>query len=311
MSLLTPVAFIVFNRPDLTQRVFEAIAKAKPQKLFVIADGPRSPEEAEKCQKARQVIDKVDWDCEVLTNFSEKNLGCRRRVSTGLDWVFSECEEAIILEDDCLPAPSFFDFCQILLEYYRHDERIMHISGDNFQLGQSRTDYSYYFSNYTHDWGWATWQRAWKHYDVDMKRWPQFKKARMVEFLCEDPYEQNYWTSMLDRVFEGTVDTWDVQWNYACWSQNGLSIVPDSNLVSNIGFRPDATHTVGVSHIAGLPTTDIVEMRHPPFVLRNRDADAYTFDYVFGCKDMRERGTLQAKIRQRMSGIRRKVTSWL
>jgi len=156
MSLQVPIVFIIYNRPDLTERVFDSIRKAKPNKLLVVSDGPRFTEDVEKCKCVRAVIDKVDWDCEVLKNFPEVNLGCRKRVSSGLDWVFSEVEEAIILEDDCLPAPSFLSFCQTLLERYRDDERVMHISGNNFQFGISRTEYSYYFSKYTHLWGWAT-----------------------------------------------------------------------------------------------------------------------------------------------------------
>lgn len=192
MSVSTPVAFFIFNRPVLTEIVFEAIAKAKPKKLLVVADGPRFAEEEEKCQKARAaVIDKINWECEVLTNFSDRNQGCKYRVSSGLDWVFSEVEEAIILEDDCLPAPSFFRFCETLLARYRDDERVMTISGDNFQLGNSRTEYSYYFSKYTHIWGWASWRRAWQHYDVDMKSWTDDKKLDIIYSVCEDPLEQN------------------------------------------------------------------------------------------------------------------------
>ncbi|HBE19437.1 MAG TPA: hemolytic protein HlpA-like protein [Cyanobacteria bacterium UBA11367] len=311
MSLVTPVALFIFNRPDLTEIVFEQIRSAKPKKLLVVADGPRFPQEAEKCEKARKIIERVDWHCEVLTNFSEKNIGCGIRVSTGLDWVFSEVEEAIILEDDCLPTASFFYFCQTLLEYYKHDQRIMHISGNNFQLGKSRTEYSYYFSRYPHSWGWASWRRAWKYFDQGMKNYTDFKKANVIKLICENPYEQNYWTSIFDRMFEGVSDTWDYQWFYACLAQNGLSILPNSNLVSNIGFRSDATHTCGESPWERLPTSDIWEIEHPPFIIRHREADDYTFDYLFGGKFMKENDRLPAKIRKRLSIVKRKIKSWL
>jgi hypothetical protein len=158
----TPIAFFIFNRPDTTARVFEAIRQAQPSKLLVVADGPRStrPGEAEKCAATRAIIDQVDWECEVLTNYSDVNLGCRHRVSSGLDWVFEQVEEAIILEDDCLPHPTFFRFCEELLEWYRHDHRIVAISGDNFQNGHQSGEFSYYFSRYVHIWGWATWRRG-------------------------------------------------------------------------------------------------------------------------------------------------------
>ena len=283
MSLDTPVVLIIFNRPDTTEKVFDTISQAQPKKLLVVADGPRidRPNEAEKCAAARAIIDRVDWKCEVLTNYSETNLGCKYRVSTGLDWVFSQVEEAIIIEDDCLPSPSFFYFCQTLLERYRDDERIMHISGNNFQFGQSRTEHSYYFSKYNHIWGWASWRRAWKHYDVEMKTWEECKEAKMLNSVCNDIYEQAYWSDIFDRVHQGFIDTWDYQWTYACWAQSGLSILPNVNLITNIGFGADATHTTEISKLANLPAVNISVIERPSFVIRHHDADSFTFNYIF------------------------------
>lgn len=281
MSISTPVAFLIFNRPELTQRVFQAIAKAKPKTLLVVADGPRSPDESEKCRKARAIIDQVDWDCRVLTNFSEQNLGCRYRISSGLNWVFSEVEEAIILEDDCLPSESFFQFCETLLDHYRHDQRIMHINGCNFQSGISRTHYSYYFSKYPHIWGWATWRRAWQYYDVEMSSWPEYADAGMIESVFETPAEQTYWKTILAKTFKAEIDTWDYSWGYAFWSQHGLSITPDVNLVSNIGFGEDATHSKLASPLANLDRYDIWGIKHPPFVVVHREADSFTFCQAF------------------------------
>jgi hypothetical protein len=311
MTISTPVAFLIFNRPELTEIVFKAIAQVRPLKLLVIADGPRFPEETEKCEKARAVIEKVDWDCQVLKNFSDVNLGCKRRVSSGLDWVFKNCEEAIILEDDCLPAPSFFYFCTTLLNKYRNDERVMMISGDNFQSGRKNNDYSYYFSKYTHIWGWASWRRSWQQYDVDLKTWPEYKRLAIFGSICEDPCEEKYWRDIFDSTFRGAIDTWDYQWTYACWSQNGLSIMPTSNLVSNIGFGPGATHTFGDSYYARLPTIDIWEIKHPPFVVRNRDADIYTFEYVLGSKSLKEIVTFRSKIENHLWSIRERIKLWV
>jgi hypothetical protein len=297
MVLSTPVAFIIFNRPKLTEIVFEAIAKAQPKQLLVIADGPRSSEEVDKCHQTRKIIERVDWDCEVLTNFSEQNLGCKKRVSSGLDWVFSTVEEAIILEDDCSPAPSFFSFCQTLLEKYRNDERIMTISGSNFQHSQYNPDYSYYFSKHINIWGWASWQRAWQYYDVELRNWAEYKKLDLLNSVCEDFFEKQYWIERLDAVIDGAIDTWDYQWSYACLCQNGLSIVPNFNLVSNIGFGTDATHTFADNPRANLPTQDIQTIHHPPFVIKNREADNYMFDNYFGGRSKRRRiGRLKQEI---------------
>lgn len=280
MSLKTPVAFFIFNRPDVTAEVFASIARARPSRLLVVADGARTAAEAERCERARAVVKGVDWDCEVLTNFADRNLGCGRRVSSGLDWVFDTVEEAIILEDDCLPAPSFFQFCAELLERYRDDERVMHVGGDNFQRGQSRTAASYYFSRYSHIWGWATWRRAWRHYDVEMGSWPESRELIRNSFA--EPVEADFWSDIFDRVRAGEIDTWDYQWLYTCWSQSGLAVVPDVNLVSNLGFGPDATHTHEESETSRMAVSDVWEVEHPRLVVRHREADDFTFDHIFG-----------------------------
>ena len=285
MALSTPVAFLIFKRPDTTEKVFEAIRQAQPRKLLVIADGarPDKPGESEKCAEARAIIDRVDWDCEVLKNYSDVNLGCKKRVSSGLDWVFSEVEEAIILEDDCLPHPSFFSYCENLLDYYRDDERIMAISGDNFQDGNQRTPYSYYFSKYNHCWGWATWRRAWKHWHFNPEKWIEFRDTGLIKFICDDSYEEKYWTQVFNTLFlEGKPNTWDYSWTFACWSQSGLTALPNVNLVSNIGFGSGGTHTFGDSPLANMAVEDIGEITHPPFVVRHIEGDLYTFDYHYG-----------------------------
>lgn len=284
MTLSTPVVLLLFNRPDLTRRVFDVIATAKPEKLLVVADGPRTPEERELCEQARSVVDHVDWDCEVLTDFSDQNLGCGRRVSSGVEWVFSKVDEAIFLEDDCLPDPSFFMFCQSLLERYRHDQRIMTINGNNFQSGQKMTDYSYHFSKYPGCWGWASWRRAWEHYDYEMKTWPEFRESGLLAATCADAAEQRHWTDLFDCMHEDPdkVDTWDHQWKYACWSQGGLAIEPSVNLVANLGLgRPDATHTSGTNpYLLQLTETQAVgEIRHPLSVVRHTVADAQVYEH--------------------------------
>jgi hypothetical protein len=280
LQLHTPIAFLIFNRPDTTARVFEAIRKARPPKLLVVADGPRAdrPGEAEKCEATRAIINGVDWPCKVLTNYSNVNLGCKGRVSSGLDWVFSNVEEAIILEDDCLPHPTFFRFCEELLNKYRDDQRVMMISGDNFQFGRKRTFYSYYFSHYTHIWGWASWRRAWKYYDVRMKLWPQIMQGGWLHGRSYDKKDVRIWTDIFDKVYIGEIDTWDYQWTFACWINNGLTILPHVNLVTNIGCNPGGTHVQDVSNpVANLKTVAMTfPLKHPDFMIRDQEADGWT-----------------------------------
>ena len=278
-QLKTPVTFIIFNRPDTTKKVFAEIAKARPPKLLVVADGPRAdhPDDAGKCAAARAIIDRVDWDCEVLTNYSDVNLGCKRRVSSGLDWVFNTVEGAIILEDDCLPHPTFFRFCEELLEKYRDDERIAMISGVNFQFGRKRTKYSYYFSRYTHIWGWASWRGAWDNYDVNMKLWPEIRDGGWLEDWLGDKKSVRYWKKIFEKVYQGEIDTWDYQWMFSCWIQSALTILPNVNLVSNIGFGSEAVHTTEKNELAGMETEPMkFPISHPSYILRDSVADFIT-----------------------------------
>jgi hypothetical protein len=284
-KLTTPVAMLIFNRPDTTARVFAEVAKAKPPRLLVVADGPRPdrPGEDAKCSATRAVVERIDWDCEVTTHYADANMGCRQRVSSGLDWVFSTVEQAIILEDDCVPAISFFRFCDELLTQYRDDERVMMISGDNFQHGQRRTEYSYYFSRYCHVWGWATWRRAWHHYDVDMKSWPLIRDGKWLEDIISDKQAAARWSRTFQAMYERRVDTWDSQWMYACWTQGGLSINPNVNLISNIGFHPDATHTTkSENKFANMDRQELgFPLQHPPFTIRDASADEHVEKTMF------------------------------
>jgi hypothetical protein len=276
----TPVVFLIFNRPETTRKVFAEIAKAKPSKLLVVADGsrPNCFGEAEKCAETRSIIERVDWDCEVLTNYSEVNLGCKSRIASGLDWVFSIVEEAIILEDDCLPNETFFRFCEELLKRYRDDERIMSISGTNQRFDKLRTQDSYYFSRYNHIWGWATWRRAWQYYDSQMRLWPRIKEEGWLKDIFKEPRLVKFWEKNFESAYAETWNTWDWQWLFACWVQSGLSILPRVNLISNIGFGENATTTMDINsklaQAAKLPVRPMdFPLQHPSFVIRDAQED--------------------------------------
>ena len=280
LPLRTPVAFFIFRRPDTAARVFAEIARARPPLLLVVADGPRPDKlgEAEQCAATRQIISQVDWPCEVLTNYSETNLGCRKRLGSGLDWVFDTVEEAIILEDDCLPHPSFFRFCEELLAYYRHEPRVMHISGDNFLEDQVAVTESYYFSRYCHVWGWASWRRAWRHFDVDLQMWRRPETRRVLLRSFPDRNERSFWQRTWDAVYAGEIDTWDYQWSFACLMRNGLAVMPNVNLISNLGFGVGATNTAsGSDPMANRPTADVsFPLTHPAGLSPFLAADEHT-----------------------------------
>ena len=296
--LQTPVLLIIFKRPEHTRRALATIVEARPPKLFVAADGPRNDAEIAACEQTRDVIRNADLPFEVITNFADGNLGCGIRVHTGITWAFTHTEELIVLEDDCIPHPSFFRFCEELLAQYRDDERVMHISGNNFVGAESRTPYSYYFSKYTHASGWATWKRAWQHFDWSMQRWPELRDAGMLEMHC-DPYERRYWLDIFDRISSGERDIWDYQWNYSMWSQSALAALPSVNLVRNDGWGPDATHTK--DPIPWPDVSDIGEIVHPPYVVRNALADTVQFDRNFGGAWMKSMDSPRARLRRTIS----------
>lgn len=245
VPLQSPVLFVIFNRLDTAQRVFDAIRQARPERLFVAADGPREdmPGEAATCARVRRIIDTIDWDCNVVKLFHDKNLGCKSNVSSAIDWFFDNVEEGIILEDDCLPSRSFFRFCQELLAYYRDDTRIMQICGTNVLKEWNRSGQSCFFSAYGPVWGWASWRRAWRHYDVNMELWPEIRRNGFYVDMAQNEDEAVYRRDLYDKVFRGEIDTWDYQWGFAKMINHGLSVIPAVNLISNIGFDAGATHT--------------------------------------------------------------------
>lgn len=280
-SFHTPVLLIVFNRPKITKKIVEALSQVKPTKLYIAADGPRPNVvgEAEKCEETRRIAKALKWDCEVKTLFRNENLGCGLGPAEAINWFFKHEEQGIILEDDCLPNASFFDFCQELLIKYRTDTRIMQISGTNFHKGWIRdSNYSYYFSEIGLCWGWATWRRAWRHFDFHMKLYEELDyKNYVMEFPFYRFGRNNYIYSSIKSLIENrdSIDFWDIQWNFAQFINAGLSITPTNNLIKNIGLGDDATHTVNVdkkySNDNSLPLS--FPIKHPPFVIRDKISD--------------------------------------
>ena len=287
-KLTTPVVFMVFNRPAKTRRVFDAIKMARPTKLLIIADGPRNSEDETKCQQVREIIEAgVDWPCEVLKNYSDKNLRPKLRISSGLDWVFSQVEEAIILEDDCLPDQSFFPFCQELLEKYRDEPRIMQISGYNFVARNKKLkcEESYYFSNISSMSGWASWRRAWNYFDVNIKKWPEVKKSGLLNDILKDFAVIEHYNHLLDDYYAQKVDSWDTQWNFARYINGGICAISKNNLIQNIGFDSEAANRAidpndPRAHVP-IKATEF-PLIHPDKIIVKPEFDAYMFKYLMG-----------------------------
>lgn len=269
----TAVLFNIFNRPDITARTFAAIRQARPSRLYIAADGPRTAREsdAELCRKTREVATAADWPCKVKTLFRKRNLGCRVACSSAISWFFQNEPEGIILEDDCLPHPDFFPYCENLLAYYRNNPRVMFIGGSNFEYGKKRGNGSYYFSVFPHVWGWASWAETWQHYDIEMRGLEQFAATRLPSILKHDEAAK----VMLKKFMlaAGEIDnTWDFQLVYSLWRQGGLSIIPNVNMVENTGFIEDSAHPAPPDirmhrKVEGLP-----EIIHPSSVAEDEAA---------------------------------------
>ncbi len=243
-----PVLFLIFNRPDVTEKVFEQIRKALPRQLFVAADGPRTthPDDLVKCKKTRElVLDMIDWDCEVKTLFRDENLGCGLGVSKAISWFFEQVDQGIILEDDCLPSLSFFSFCSEMLKKYESDNRIMMVSGFN-PIGKWQAEYVDYFFSDGWIWGWATWRRAWLLNDFTLSLYFANNDNNYYKNLLESRLIGSI--EIFDQFRLGRTDTWDYQWYFARIINNGMAITPSLNLIENIGFDENATHTKWVFH---------------------------------------------------------------
>ncbi len=299
----TPIIFLVFNRPDCTQKVFNAIRQARPQRLLVVADGPRPSREndAPRCQEVRRLITEgVDWPCSLETNFSEQNLGCRLRVSSGLNWAFDRVEQAIVLEDDCLPDQSFFPFCEELLDRYRDHPRVKHINGSNPMVELDPGPDSYLFTKYALPWGWASWSKAWKSYDVDCRSFEAFRVGGGMREVCPYPLECRHWSKIFGERQYVTVGSWAWPMIYWLWAQRGLSIIPRHNLISNIGAGADATRTVSGSVYLDMQTTPIpFPLQHPSEIRENVSFDKILFLEYQGGKT----GFLRNRLRRALSAF--------
>ena len=287
MSFDVPILLIAWRRPHTLHQVIDAIRQVKPTRLYVACDGPSSDRsgEFEKVLATKKVIeDEINWLCHVERLYSETNQGCRMGVSRAISWFFDQVDEGIILEDDCVPHPDFFTYCSTLLERYRQDTRVWCISGNNFQNGKWRGDGNYYFGCIPLIWGWATWRSRWQYYDAELTQWPSLRDSGLLESIFKDPMERKYWSSIWQRLWDqGKPDTWDYQWTFTCLANGGLTTLPNRNLVSNVGFGEDATHTTGDA-INTVISEGVDANQHPSFLLRNVAADRYTFDHHFGGK---------------------------
>jgi hypothetical protein len=287
-STKAPVALIIFNRPEETGRVFAAIRESRPERLFIIADGPRNEAEKGLCDAARGIVDAVDWPCRVEKNYAEKNMGCRERIISGLNWVFERVDHAIILEDDCLPHQTFFPFCENLLRRYADDEQVMTIAGVCLFQKKIRSSIkgSYFATLIPQTTGWATWRRAWRQYDPDMRQWPQLRDSQALAPIFQNSAGYERFEKVWDDYYykhPGVKDSWDGAWAFTCVSHGAVCLNPTVNLISNIGFNERGTHTRETTDQANMPLYPMhFPLVHPKELIINRKVDALFYRYSIG-----------------------------
>ena len=270
-TLTTPVVLLIYNRPQLTSKVFDIISQVSPAKLYIVADGPLRKVDISLCQQTRNIVSQVDWPCQVKRIYSQSNLGLRKRVITGLNQIFQNEETAIILEDDCIPDLSYFRYCEELLDKYANDTRILSIAGFNNYPSNHKED-SYYFSRYVESWGWATWKRAWELYSDDMADWPNLRTTDWLYTVTGSFWESIYWKYIFDLTYKGKYNSWAYRWMYTAFQNKMVTIIPKTNLISNIGFGNSATNTkISVK----LPKTNSIRfpLKHPKEVTINEPLD--------------------------------------
>jgi hypothetical protein len=277
VAISAPVVLFLYARPETTRRVLEAIRLARPPRLLLVGDAPAldaPPELVERIAAARGLIDEIDWDCEVVTDLADQHQGLERRMVSGLNWAFDLVEEAIVLEDDCVPDPTFFRFCTELLDRYRHHSDVLAISGNDFSSDLHARPEHYRCSRYTLVWGWATWRRAWQRHDPAMSDWPRLRDSDWLEWLLGDAHAVAYWRHIFEQTHRGRT-SWDYAWTFTCWRHAGLCIHPEVNLVTNVGFGSDATNTRDANSIfANLPTVPAeFPLQHPSELARDVEAD--------------------------------------
>lgn len=307
--LIPPVALIIFNRPDLVERQCEVLSALPLEQLFVIADGPREgTDDHEKCESARAIIESTKWSCPVETNYADTNIGCAIRIVSGLDWVFSRVDRAIILEDDCLAHHSFFPYCAEMLDRYRHDENIMQVCGTNPLLNVD-DPYSYRFSHHVFCWGWATWARAWSRNDLAISLSKKEINRLLKKYLQGNRIAIDFWRTVIEKTRRGKLDAWDYPWQLSVWRHGGSSILPNRNLVMNAGFRDDATHTKNTdAPLANLPLQEIVfPLRHPPDKTYGFQYDTRFIELGPGRIRSKGSGQNQGRLRALFSRIKRRL----
>ena len=281
----TALLLIIFNRPDLTLKLYEQLKTQKPNRIYIISDGGRNDKERLIIEKSRMIFNNIDWDCEVKTNYSDYNLGLRKRIVSGIDWAFENEEKLIIIEDDCIPHPDFIPFCEEMLNKYKEHKEIMTINGCNLNHSLSRNNKeTYFFSRYANSWGWATWKDAWDIFDRDLVGLKNTQLNNILKSHFTAPLRATlYWRYKLNEVEKNRINSWAFRWMFTLFNKKAYAIVPRTNLISNIGNDERSTNTKGKLHYINLPTESLKSKKitDPKQITPNDHYDRWVEDSIY------------------------------
>lgn len=311
MKTKVPVLFIAFNRPDVTKLVWEAIRNYKPTRLYVSVDAPREnkPSEVESCRIVKEITESVDWECRVVRKYNPRNLGCRLGVSSAISWMFETEEIGIILEDDCLPSPAFFTFCEEMLERYKEDSRVMQISGNNYLPANFKIKESYYFSTLNDIWGWATWKRAWSKFSLELENFNAEDSKNILHNYFKNREIERWFFEYLKGVFYPRSQVWSTQWVYTLVLNNGFTITPKHNYVQNIGFIGESTNAnSSFLEYQSIKASNEIDnpLVHPEFKI-NYEADKARFELIKRTDPVTFKKVI---FRKKLSNIKQKLKSF-
>ena len=273
-----PVLLVIYNRIEDTHNLFQVLRQIKPVKLYVAADGtPRDKGyDYVTCLRTRSVI-MPEWNCEQKYLFKEEHLGKSKMIYQAISWFFEHEEEGIVLFDDTLPHVDFFHYCEQLLEKYRNVDEVMHIGANFLQRRKKGGNDSYYFSAYAFTWGFATWKRSWKNFDLKMTELEDVDINMLLSNYMTKLKEKKYWQRVYNILSKHRLDYWEYQYNFHIWQQNGLCIAPNTNLVKNVGFKNRKRRVRRLMK----ETAPILPLRDPSEIFQNKNADRYTFKKVY------------------------------
>lgn len=281
----TALLIIIFNRPDLTAQLYSQLEIQKPAKLYIVSDGARNDNERIIIDESRAIFERISWNCNVKKNYSDVNMGLRKRIVSAIDWAFDEEEQLIILEDDCIPHPEFFPFCEAMLDKFKNNKEILTINGCNLNPALTYENReSYFFSRYANSWGWATWRRAWFLFDRDLSGLKKPEINTLLKSHLTSPLRATiYWRYKLNEVETNRLNSWAYRWMFTLFVNKALAVVPKTNLIRNVGVDARSTNTRGYLHYINLPTSDmnISEVVEPEILEPNYIYDSWVENSIY------------------------------